>query len=166
MIAAMGQPSAWLQDAADRGTVVPTLRTLRETRAAAASADPVTVVAAIRRAAHAAEWTRGTRDGVIRAALRNDACPETVRTFAAQYWDTEPRKLDPTPAGTVAAMERGRAVVHVARWGESRAEVIPVCHGRPVKWSARWSGPDLDKVTVTCKHCRRALNMGRVRWAD
>jgi hypothetical protein len=159
-------PSEWLQDAADRGAVLPTLRTLRETRAAAASTDPVTVVAAVRRAAHCADWTSATRDAVICDALQNDACPEAVRTFAAQYWSTEPRSLAPKPGGKLAAMCRDRAVVHVAEWGTSRAEVVPVCHGRSVKWCARWTGADALSVEVTCKRCRRSLETGRVRWTD
>lgn len=66
----------------------------------------------------------------------------------------------------LAAMCRSRAVVHVATWSDTRDEVVPVCHGRPVKWAARWTGADAREVTVTCNRCRRALDAGRVKWDD
>jgi hypothetical protein len=67
---------------------------------------------------------------------------------------------------TVAAKVRYRATVHAATWSASRLQVIPVCTGSPAHWVARWTGPNIETVEVTCKSCRRALNRGRVRWAN
>jgi hypothetical protein len=159
-----GTPSWWLQFSRECGADVPQLRTLQDTRRAARSADPVTVVAAVVHAASGRhDWTSDTRDRVICEAVRNDACPDTVRLFALRCWGLggkHPLQPKPTKPAILARCER-RALVHVAEWGRDRSEVVLACEGVPAKWAGRWEGAHAAGVEVTCKACRRMLAAGR-----
>jgi hypothetical protein len=151
-----GTPSHWLQLAAECGATLPELRTLRETRRAARSTDPVTVVAAVVRAASGRHgWASSTRDAVVTAAVGNPACPVPVRRFAVQWWQTTPAPPPPTGA-PVAVMLRGSTAVHAGRRDPRARNVVTVaCTGRRAHWAALWSGDDAAAALAGPNACRR-----------
>jgi hypothetical protein len=69
-----------------------------------------------------------------------------------------------TTVATIAARDKNKILVHAATFGASRFEAVPVCTNRPFKWVARWISSDV--FIISCKKCNRALEKGRVRWAN